>query len=285
MTFGHYTTMRVARSGRIATVTLNRPEQLNAANATMHGELARIFNDLAHDPDSDVIVLTGAGRAFCAGGDVEWMQSMVDDPRTSLPLVEETKAIVISLLSLPKPVVCRMNGDAIGLGATLALGCDMIVAAEGARFGDPHVRMGLAAGDGAALILPQLIGYMRARELLLTGDLLDVREGQAMGLINHVVPAAELDDKVQKLTQKLARGAQQATRYTKVAINAGLRRIAAEQADMLIAYELLTMRSADHAEAVAAMRDGRRPQFGQDRPGVTPADEPAASGYPSSSPD
>lgn len=246
---------------RIATITLQRPDMLNAVGPEMHTELKHIFRVIADDPDSDIVVLTGAGRAFCAGGDFEWMQAMVDDPRRFNAIIEEAKNIVFSMLELPKPMICRMNGDAVGLGATLALGCDIIVSTDTARFGDPHVRVGLVAGDGAAVILPYVIGFMRAKELLLTGDLLTAPEAKAMGLINHVVPEAELDAKVDQIAGRLVRGATQAIRYTKIALNRSLRKFAQEQMDVLMAYESLSNQTADHAEAIAAIIEKRKPVF------------------------
>lgn len=246
---------------RVATLTLNRPDLLNAVGPRMHTELKHVFRLLADDPRCDVVVLTGAGRAFCAGGDMEWLQAMVDEPAEFDRIMEEGKAIVFSMLELPKPLICRMNGDAVGLGATLALCCDMIVAAEGSRFGDTHVRAGLVAGDGAAVILPYVVGYMRAKEMLLTGQLIPVEEGRQMGLINYVVPSAQLDAQVATLAQRLVQGPRQAIRYTKLAMNRKLRAYAQEQMDMLMAYESLSNRSADHAEAVTAIREKRKPKF------------------------
>lgn len=259
-----YKTLKVETADRITTVTLNRPDTLNVVGQAMHTELATVFRQIATDPSSDVVVLTGAGRAFCAGGDLAWLDTMVAEPDQFLPVIEEAKAIVLSMLELPKPMICRMNGDAVGLGATLALCSDVIIASETARFGDPHVRVGLVAGDGAAVLLPQVAGYMRAKELLLTGDLISAPEAAAMGIINHVVPAAELDAKVAQLAGKLAGGAGRAIRFTKIALNSGLRRLATEQMDMLMAYEAISARSRDHAEAVTAMREKRRPQFSGD---------------------
>ncbi len=256
-------TMTLAVQDRIATLTLNNPEALNAVGPEMHTELTWVFRALALEPDVDVVILTGAGRAFCAGGNLEWMEETAADPTRFLPLIDEIKHIVLSMLEFPKPLVCRMNGDAVGLGATLALCCDMIIASEDARFGDPHVRVGLTAGDGAALVLPHLIGHMRARELLLLGDLITAAEAREYGLINHVVPATELDAKVSQTATKLARGAQQAIRYTKAILNSGLRATAISQIDAAAAYEALTVASADHREALAAMREKRRPQFGK----------------------
>ncbi|TPQ50010.1 enoyl-CoA hydratase [Prosthecomicrobium hirschii] len=261
MTQTTYQSVTIEVADRIATVTLNRPEVLNAVGAVMHAELRHVFRDLAEREDCDVVVLTGAGRAFCAGGDLAWLQSMIDEPDRFLAILEEAKGIVFSMLELPKPMICRMNGDAIGLGATLALCCDMVVASETARFGDTHVRAGLVAGDGAAVILPYVVGYMRAKEMLLTGALISAQEGREMGLINHVVPAAELDAKVALLAGRLVGGATRAIRYTKIALNKKLRAYAQEQMDMLMAYEALSSRSADHAEAIDAIRSGRKPVF------------------------
>ncbi|MBT9290999.1 enoyl-CoA hydratase/isomerase family protein [Prosthecodimorpha staleyi] len=261
MTQTTYQSVTIEVANRIATVTLNRPEVLNAVGAVMHAELRHVFRDLAEREDCDVVVLTGAGRAFCAGGDLAWLQSMIDEPDRFLAILEEAKGIVFSMLELPKPMICRMNGDAIGLGATLALCCDMVVASETARFGDTHVRAGLVAGDGAAVILPYVVGYMRAKEMLLTGALISAQEGREMGLINHVVPAAELDAKVALLAGRLVGGATRAIRYTKIALNRKLRAYAQEQMDMLMAYEALSSRSSDHAEAIDAIRSGRKPVF------------------------
>lgn len=255
-------TMTLSVDSRIATLTLNNPEALNAVGPAAHTELTWVFRALAKAAEIDVVIFTGAGRAFCAGGNLEWMEESAADPQLFLPILEEIKHIVLSMLEFPKPLICRMNGAAVGLGATLALCCDVIVASEDARFGDPHVRVGLTAGDGAALVLPHIIGHMRARELLLVGDLISAAEAHDYGLINHVTPAAELDAKVNQIATKLARGAQLAIRYTKAILNASLRATAISQIDMAAAYEALTVASADHREALAAMREKRRPQFG-----------------------
>lgn len=255
-------TMTVTRDGRIATLTLDNPDQLNAVGPEMHSELSWVFRALEQDRGTDVIIFTGAGRAFCAGGNLEWMEETAADPCRFLPIIEEIKGIVLSMIECTKPVICRMNGDAVGLGATLALGCDIIVAAERARFGDPHVRVGLTAGDGCAILLPHIVGHMRARELLLTGELMTAMEGREIGLINHVVADAEIDAKVAQIAQKLARGAQQAIRYTKIALNSGLRAAAIADIDMIAAYEALTVMTPDHREALSAIREKRRPQFG-----------------------
>ncbi|RBI71942.1 enoyl-CoA hydratase/isomerase family protein [Roseovarius sp. TE539] len=259
--FEKYETMTFERDGRVLTVTLNLPESLNAVNAKLHSELSQVFSDLNDDPDSDVIVLTGAGRAFCAGGDIDWMQDAIDDPSCFEVTAVEAKRIIFSQLDLEKPLICRMNGHAIGLGATIALTCDVVVAADSAKIGDPHVSVGLVAGDGGAILWPQMIGYMRAKEYLLTGDPIPAEEAARMGLINRAVPEETLDEDVYALAHRLASGARKAIRWTKVTTNIGLKQLAHAAMDTGVAYESMSNVSEDHREAVAAFRDKRKPVF------------------------
>ena len=260
--YGGYQAITVARERRVLTVTLNRPAVLNAVNAVLHGELARIFYDVSADHETDIVVLTGAGRAFCAGGDMDWLQGAIDEPVRFEQIAVEAKQIVFSLLDCEKPVICRLNGDAVGLGATLALFCDIIIAADSARIGDLHVNVGLSAGDGAAIIWPQLIGYPRAKEFLMTGRLVDGTEAAALGLVNEAVPLGELDARVAAMVAKLEAGATQAIRFTKVSINLGLKQLAHAMMDASIAYESLTNFSPDHQEGLDAFRERRKPAFG-----------------------
>lgn len=263
MDFSSYQRIRADRSGRILTLTLeNGP--VNAVDAQMHRELARVFLDAQDDDDSDLVVLTGAGRAFCAGGDTDWFQSQIDDPRTFRAIAPEAKRIVTSLLDLEKPLLCRLNGAAAGLGATIALMCDVIIAAEKAVIGDPHVKVGLVAGDGGAIIWPQLIGYAKAKELLLTGDLVAAAEAVRMGLINYAVPAEELDAKVAELAQKILGNPRWAVRWTKTVMNIPLKELAVKLADPAMGYEILSNMTADRKEAVAAFMEKRKPVLGGD---------------------
>lgn len=255
-----YTTMTFAREHRVLTVTLNRPDVLNTVNAAMHSEMARLFHDIAADPATDIVVLTGAGRAFCAGGDTDWLQGAIDDPAVFDGIAVETKQIVFGLLDCEKPVVCRLNGDAVGPDATVVLFCDIIIASKIARIGDLHVNIGLSAGDGGTIIWPPLVGYPRAKEFLMTGRPIDGAEAAALGLVNEA-----LDECVARMVGKLERGATQAIRYTKVSINVGLRQRAHAMMDASIAYESLTNVSADHREGLEAFREKRRPAFGRGR--------------------
>jgi enoyl-CoA hydratase len=171
MALSDYTRVRFERDGRILTATLDTGLPMNGVDAKVHEELSCLFIDLQKDEESDLIVLTGAGRAFSAGGDANWFQEMIADPRQFRHMAPDAKRIITSLIDLEKPILCRMNGAAVGLGATIALLCDMIIADETAVIGDPHVKVGLVAGDGGAVIWPQLIGMAKAKEFLLTGDL------------------------------------------------------------------------------------------------------------------
>jgi enoyl-CoA hydratase len=266
--FDDYQTILFSRRGRVLEVTLNRPDKLNATDAVLHAELARLFGDISNDPDSDIIVLTGAGRAFSAGGDVAWMQEAIDEPERFEQTVREAKQIVFGLIDCEKPVIAKLNGHATGLGATIALFCDVIFAADHAKIGDPHVSIGFVAGDGGAVIWPQLIGYARAKEYLLTGDLMTATQAAQMGLINHAVPADQLDERVNAFADRLANGATKAIRWTKMSVNIGLRDLATSIMDASLAYEALSNVTADHAEAVKAFSEKRSPVFGRAKGGA-----------------
>jgi enoyl-CoA hydratase len=259
--FEHYTRIRFERDGRILRIVLSGQGKVNPVDAPMHQELARCFHDAQDDPDSDLVVLTGEGRAFSAGGDVDWFYAMMDDPRKFRGIAPEAKRIVGALLELEKPIVCRLNGAAAGLGATLALLCDVVVAADSAVIGDPHVKVGLVAGDGGALIWPQLIGFARAKELLMTGELLGAAEAQRMGLVNHVVPAEQLDAKVAEVAGKILANPRWAVRWTKTVANIPLRALAAQISDAAVGYEMLSNLTQDRREAVDAFVQKRAPKY------------------------
>ena len=260
MDYSAYQHLKVERSGRILTLTLDRPP-MNPIHFDLHSELSRIFYDVQVDHESDVVILTGAGEVFSAGGDIPMMQRRIDEPELFNQKNLEMKKMIFGLLDLEKPVIARINGDCIGLGATLALLCDILIAVDDARLGDPHVKMGYVAGDGGAVIWPQLVGYARAKEYLLTGDLLSAVEAERIGLINHAVPRAELDARVDALAQKLANGATKAIKWTKTCMNIPLRQLAHSIMDASLAYEALTNSRADHQEAVTAFQEKRKPKF------------------------
>lgn len=261
MKFEDYGTIAFERRGRVLVIRLNRPEAMNAVNGQLHFELSRVFKDAQADKESDVVVLTGNGRAFCAGGDIIGMQSAVERPEEFEVAAREAKDIVFSQLDLEKPLICRLNGHATGLGATIALACDIVVAAERVKIGDPHVNAGLVAGDGGAILWPQLIGYAKARKYLFTGELLTAAEAERIGLITEVVPEDKLDEATFGLADRLAAGAVKAIRWTKITTNLALRQLMHGCFDAGIAYETLSNRTRDHAEAVAAFAEKRAPRF------------------------
>lgn len=259
--FENYERFKFSLQGRVLTATIAAPGPVNGVDARLHDELARVFTDLQHDPLSDIIILTGHGRAFSAGGDFDWFAEQIADPRMFRDIGWDAKRIVTSLLDIEKPVICRLNGAAAGLGATIALLCDIIIADENALIGDPHVKVGLVAGDGGAVIWPQLIGYARAKEYLMTGDLLKASEAARIGLINHAVPSEQLDAKVAEIVAKLQANPRWAVRWTKTVTNQPLKAAVAQMMDASIAYEMMSNMTADRAEAVAAMREKRKPNL------------------------
>jgi len=261
MDFSRYQHIRFERSGPVLTARLDRPEKLNAMNGLLHREMSQLFADVSADTESSIVVLTGAGSAFCSGGDLDYIEACRNDAPMFHETLREARTIVMSLLDCDKPIICRMNGDAVGLGATVALFCDIIVAADHARIGDPHVRVGLAAGDGGAIIWPQLIGFARAKRYLLTGDLVTAKEAEALGLVTEVVPAAELDAAVASWVSRLSRGAPKAVRWSKATINVALKQLAGSIMDVGLAYEGLAASTDDHLEALKAFREKRKPVF------------------------
>ncbi len=260
MDLDQYKTLDLRRDGRILTITINNGP-MNAVDDDLHREFARVFVEAQDDVDSDLIILTGEGRAFCAGGDMEWFQQMIDEPTRFRSIVPDAKRIISTLLELEKPIICRLNGAAAGLGASIALMCDIIVADQNALIGDPHVKVGLVAGDGGAVIWPQLIGYARAKEFLLTGDMLKASEAVTMGLINHAVPTEELDAKVADIAGRILANPRWAVRWTKTAVNLPLREIANRVSDPALAYEIVSNTTSDRQEAVTAFIEKRKPKF------------------------
>lgn len=260
----NYQTLLVERPGKIATITLNRPDRLNAVGGGMHEELEDVFGRINADADINAVLLTGAGRAFCAGGDISSMDDR-PEPTTSsgipITLGRGPRRLINNILEVEVPIIVAMNGDAVGFGATLALFGDVIIAAEGARIGDAHVRVGLVAGDGGAVIWPLMVGIHRAKEYLLTGDLIDAAEAERIGLINRVVPADECVPQARALAERLANGATWAIRWTKASLNKVIRERMNLVLDTGLAYEALTVGTDDHKEAARAWMEKRKPDF------------------------
>lgn len=256
-----YTRFTFERDDRVLTAAITSDHPVNGVDAAMHEELGRVFTDLQRDSDSDIIILTGKGRAFCAGGDFDWFDEQISNPSKFRDIAWEAKRIVTSILDMEKPMICRLNGAAAGLGATIALLCDMIVSDDKALIGDPHVKVGLVAGDGGAVIWPQLVGFAKAKELLMTGDLLTAPEAKDLGLINYAVPTADLDAKVGELVAKLQGNPKWAVRWTKTVANIPLRALAAQLMDASVGWESVSNYMDDRKEAVDAFREKRKPNL------------------------
>lgn len=259
----NYETITIEKSDGVAVLTLNRPERLNAVNGAMHSELSTIFDDIQRDGDVRAAVLTGAGRAFCAGGDFGTDSNMGSGMRlkSGLSLMQEARRIVDSLLDLEKPVIAAVNGAAVGLGATVALHCDVVIAARNARFGDPHVKMGITAGDGGAVIWPLLVGVNRAKYMLMTGDLVSAEEALAMGLVNRVVDEGEALAGATALARRLAAGPAFAIQSSKTSVNKLLKAVSNLVLPLSLALEEVSMTKEDHREAVRAFQEKREPRF------------------------
>lgn len=256
-----YQHLKISRRGVVLTITIDTPP-LNEVTKEMHTELSTLFGDINRDADTKVVVLTGAGtRAFSAGGDFHAMKAHLKEFSGTIQSMREAVQVVHGLLRLEKPIIARINGHAIGFGATLALYCDLTYAVETAKIGDPHVAVGYTAGDGGALIWPQLIGYARAREYLLTGDPLTGKQAAEIGLITRAVSAEHLDETVNAMADRLATGATFAINTTKQAINMVLRQQFEAIVEAHVGLELMSHFTADHAEAVHAFLEKRQPVF------------------------
>jgi enoyl-CoA hydratase len=216
MNYTKYQFIKVSRQDKILCLTLNRPDRLNAITPAMHTELAGIFADIRNDDAVDVITLTGAGRAFCAGAD---LKEPPMDKKTVDKIFIEARDILVNMLELDRPIISAVNGPATGLGITLALFADIVIASDRARLGDTHVKVGLTAGDGGAVIWPLLVGVNKAKELLMTGEVIEADEALRIGLVNYVVPHDMLNAKVMEMAQQLAAGHTMAIRSTKKAVN------------------------------------------------------------------
>ena len=261
----NYETLLVDKRDRILTITMKRPERLNAVDEVMHRELEEVFGAVGADPGVSAVVLTGAGRGFCSGGDMRAMDerggaiALQERPLGAVSL--SGRRIVHNMLWVEQPMICALNGVAAGLGATLALFCDIIYASDQARIGDTHVRAGLVAGDGGAVIWPLLIGMAKAKELLMTGDIIDAEEAERIGLINKVVPHDELMETVMELARRLASGPALAIRGTKHALNKKIWNDLNLALDMGLSLEARSAGHPDHREAARAFVEKRAPQY------------------------
>ncbi|MGH8011316.1 MAG: enoyl-CoA hydratase/isomerase family protein [Candidatus Binataceae bacterium] len=248
------------REDGILLITINRPDVLNATNNRLHWELSRVWNDVDDDPETNIVVITGKGRAFSAGGDLDMIDAMKANPATVSNAMREAGDIVYNMINCSKPIISAINGVAVGAGLAVAFLADITIASENMRITDGHLRLGVAAGDHAVIIWPLLCGMAKAKYYLMTADFIDGKEAERIGLVSLCVPADQLMDKAFEVARKLARGPQQAVRFTKRALNNWLKMFG-PAFDASLAMEMLGFFSADLAEGVSALKEKRQPVF------------------------
>src|SRR5438094_8992809 len=248
------------RERGVVLVTINRPEVLNATNDRLHWELTQVWLTLDADETARVAVVTGAGRAFSAGGDLDMVEANSRDPKRLARTIREASDLVYNMINCDKPIISAINGVAVGAGLVVALLADISIMSESARITDGHTRLGVVAGDHAAIVWPLLCGMAKAKYYLLTCDFIDGKEAERIGLVTLCVPAAELMTKAFEVADKLALGAQNAIRLTKRSLNNWLR-MAGPIFDNSMALELLTFMEEDVREGARAIKEKRAPKF------------------------
>jgi enoyl-CoA hydratase len=249
------------RDAGVLLITIDRPERLNATDERLHSELSRVWRDVAGDPEAAAVVVTGAGKAFSAGGDFEMLERMTGDYRRVAAMAGEAAELVLSMIDCETPIVSAINGTAVGAGLAVALMADISVIGEGVRLTDGHIRLGVGAGDHAVLLWPLLCGMAKAKYYLLTADFIDGREAERIGLVSRCVSDERVLDEALQIAGKIARGPRQAARWTKRTLNHWLR-AAIPAFDASIAYEMLSFMGEDVREGASALRERREPRFG-----------------------
>lgn len=241
--------------------TIDNPSSdLNSVDAALHHDFVALFGALRHERVARAVVLTGSKRAFCAGGDFAWFDELHEVSALDA-LRRDAKLLIGDLLDIEIPVVCALNGAAVGLGASIALLSDAVFMSETASIADPHVRVGIVAGDGGTTIWPMVLGPMLAKRYLLTGDAVGAAEALRLGLVTHVSPPGSVLDEAVAFAGRLADGAPLAVRATKAAVNKLVKNALNISFDSATNAELMTLLSADHREALDAQRHKRPPRF------------------------
>lgn len=254
------------KNGPIATLTLNRPDTLNAMNEAMMAALERLLSDVASDPEVRAVVLTGSGRGFSSGGDQKRDRTREGEEKFFAGdlgggVVERLNRCVLRLHQLRKPVLASINGVAVGAGCNLALATDLRIAADTARFGEVFPRIGLVPDGGGTYFLPRLVGLAKAMELIMLGDMIDAQEALRIGLVNRVVPAAQLATATQQLAERLAHGPTLAHGLAKTALYQGMHMTLEDVLNLEARNQSIAGRSQDREEGVTAFREKRQPHF------------------------
>ncbi len=253
MTYNLPPELTVAADGPVRTVTLNRPAELNAINQPLHWALANVWQQLAADQAARVVILTGAGRAFSAGGDLGWITSFLDDPAARDESLREGAQIIEEMLRFPLPVIAAVNGAAVGLGCSVAVLSDIVLMSETAHLADPHVTVGLVAGDGGAAFWPLLTPILRSREYLYTGERIPAAAAVELGLATRTITPGDLLAEARRLAGRLAAQPAAALRGTKRVANMYLSQALSGAMQAGFAAEAVTMQSPEHRERLLAL--------------------------------
>ena len=264
--YQHYGKLKIdAPDERILRITFNRPETYNSVDGETHTQLTNIWHDIDADPNVNAVIVTGAGKAFSAGGDFGLIKKMLDDPMLRMATWKEAKDLVYNIINCNKPIVSAINGVAVGAGLVVGILADVSIAGKSARIVDGHTRLGVAAGDVACIIWPLLCGLAKAKYYLLTCRPISGEEAERIGLVSLCVDDAALQATALDTARELAGGAQSAIRWTKYALNNWLR-MAGPTFDTSVALEMLGFTGAEAREGLAAHLEKRKPNFPKECP-------------------
>ncbi|KRS15690.1 enoyl-CoA hydratase/isomerase family protein [Roseovarius indicus] len=250
---------------RVLRVTMENPGRMNAADSVMHGELVKVWRDIDEDPRVNAVIIRGAGDAFSGGGDLELVKEMTQDFNTLNRVWKEARDLVYNVINCSKPVVSAMEGPAVGAGLVAGLLADVSIASRTARIIDGHTRLGVAAGDHAAIVWPLLCGLAKSKYYLMTCEPVSGEEAERIGLVSLVTEPEDLHDKALEVATKLAKGAPGAVRFTKYALNNWLR-MAGPTFDTSLALEFMGFNGPDVQEGLASLKEKRKPNFDPESP-------------------
>jgi enoyl-CoA hydratase len=236
----------VTAEGGLRIITLNRPNDLNASTTEMLFSYPKLFAALAHDPDARVAILTGAGRAFSAGGDMNHFVKTLDDAQFARSVQENARRTIHGFIDLPIPIIAAVNGPAVGWGATMATLCDIVLMSEKSFMAEPHINIGLVVGDGISVAWPLYTSLLRAKELIFTGDRITPQQAVEFGLANRVVAPEALMTEARALAEKLLRQPRESLRETKKIMNRYLHMSAAQHLDVTLGRQLAATMSEEH---------------------------------------
>lgn len=256
-----YETITLEKQDGVAIVTLNRPEKLNAICPELIADLLDVIEEIGKDKDVRAVLLTGTGRAFCAGGDVSALLSSTDNPIELMESSQQGAQIIAGMRNMPKPWIAAVNGPAIGAGCNLALGCDIIIAAQDASFSQAFINLGLHPDTGGVYLLTRLVGTARACELIFTGKMVDATEAERIGLVNQVVAGDQLETTARQMALRLAKGPSKAIGMAKATIYQGMTMDMASVLEAEVRAASLSIATEDAKEGIKAILEKRKPEF------------------------